>query len=534
MNDSAREMTGSTGTTRTPRVTPRPDESGSESAVTSEKSMDSMERAKLLGYAGDPERTPDIPDDSELREATKTSSQAFWVRYCCLFSVLGTSLALVFVVAAPAWQRWTSSSPKIEWETFPASPNAAGGRAAPSAPLADATTPGKELCNAQAPLNPGEPLRAWQLGPLWRRSCEAKNLGDAQPQERNWCWIGIKQKCHWNLKAHFSWTTLQHMAAEGGAAPPVRDEPFHPLEHPELCDRPENGVARKFTVAENVNARAWFEANVATYVLNLPTDRERWDMVSARLQDLDIKAKRVSGVDMRKPSQLEKAKQEGWVVDAFNFSHAQEVAYLPEQNMGSILGTLGCAAAHFKAQATIIADGIPMGLVIEDDSWLADDFVPRLWSLVLEELPCDWQVVALYSRCPYGKCISPHLARVQPDANEPAWRCRQGVNWGMHAILYRTETLAEVQQLWKQTVFNEEVPHCMDVDVALASISDQVRFYVVPNVQDPGFVKETNHRSARWDINQAAVTVTTSTSTSFVYVPHIKPGEPWPGAWNFG
>merc|ERR1719195_2208506 len=106
----------------------------------------------------------------------------------------------------------------------------------------------------------------------------------------------------------------------------------------------------------------------------------------------------------------------------------------------------------------------------------------------------------------------------------------------MHAVIYRTAALPNVQELWKKVVFNEERPHCMDVDVALASISDRVAFYAVPAVQDPGFVSETNHRSARWEINQAAQSTQTATTTSMYVpaVPSVKPGEPWPGAWNFG
>lgn len=462
------------------------------------------------------------------------------VRHFVLVGVVGVAVAVACLIGAMALRHagGSSSGSHVRWEKIHLGldDQAGGGYLLPggSATVAPQLLKG-DLCNSTAPLPRQEHLlREWKLSPMWRRACEAKNKHDSVPQERNWCWIGIKQECHWNLKAHFSWEELQRKAAESGNAPPVRDEPFHPLEHPEVCDRPENGVSRRFTVEEYRMARDWFKSHVQVYVLNLPTDTERWHMISQRLQALEIEATHIFGVDMRVEGSLDSAKQEGWVPKEFNFTHAQSVAYTPRQNMGSILGTLGCAAAHFKAQDRILSDRVPLGLVMEDDSWPADDFVPRLWRLVREELPCDWNVLALYSRCPYGTCVSPHLARVRPDANEPFWRCRQGVNWGMHAILYRTETLPEVQKIWRKTVFDEERPHCMDVDVALASISDKVGYYAVPNVQEPPFVKETNHRSARWDINQAAVTTTTSTSTSFIYVPRIKPGEPWPGAWNFG
>jgi len=259
-------------------------------------------------------------------------------------------------------------------------------------------------------------------------------------------------------------------------------------------------------------AKQRFETYVAVYVLNLPSDTERWKMISKRLDALQILPIRVEAVDMRLPNAMVAAKTAGWIPDAFNFTHAQSVAYTKKHSMGSMLGTLGCAAAHFKVQAMVLAGKSPLAVVFEDDSWPFDDFVLRLWRLVQEELPCDWQVVALLSRCPYGQCISQHLARVQPDTNEPAWRCRHGVNWGMHAMMYRRETLADLQIPWRQAVFDEERPHCMDVDVALGSISDKVGFYAVPAVQDPGFLWETNHESSRWNINQEAKSTTEAPS----------------------
>jgi GR25 family glycosyltransferase involved in LPS biosynthesis len=388
------------------------------------------------------------------------------------------------------------------------------------------------VCNATAPV-PQVSQHRWALADGWQRSCEQKNAKESYPYERNWCWVGVKQMCHWNLKAHKSWSEFHQMAARDGIAPPVADSNFQPLEHPELCDRPEHGRSRAWTAEENATAREWFRNNVAVYVISLPTSDDRWKMIKGRLESLEIWATRVYGVDMRETKALEKAKRNGFVPQFFNFTRAQDVAYEDKHAMGSILGTLGCAAAHFKVQEEVIAGGSPLAVVMEDDTWPAEDFVQRLWSLVHEELPCDWEVTTLLSRCGYGKCVAKHLMRVQPDINEPAWRCHQGVNWGMHAVLYRTALLAKLQVKWKSVVFDEARPHCMDVDVALASISDQVGYYAVPAVQDPGFVAESNHRSARWDINQAARTSTTQT-TSSLHMPTMKPGEPWPGAWSYG
>jgi len=366
------------------------------------------------------------------------------------------------------------------------------------------------VCSATAAVPHFEPMRNWRLSVAWKRSCEEKNYEMEYPFGRNFCWIGLKKKCHANLKAHYSWVQLQQMAAEDGVTPPGSQ--FFPLEQPDVCDQSIFGMSRNWTETDRSRARDWFENHVKIYVLNLPQYKERWKMISTRLRSLQMGVTRVRGVDMRKPGALQHAKKAGWVPHGFNFTRAQVNAYTWKHQMGSILGTLGCATAHFKAQQKILADGSPLAVVLEDDSWLEDDFVERLWSLVHEELPCDWEVVSLMSRCPYGLCISQHLARIQPDANEPAWGCHHGVNWGMHGVLYRTDTLARVQAKWQHTVFNEERPRCMDVDVALASISDEVAFYAVPSVQDPGFLRERDYGSVRWDINNAATTLSTTTT----------------------
>lgn len=371
--------------------------------------------------------------------------------------------------------------------------------------------PRRGVCNVTARYLKTE-RTSLQISPSWSSTCEHKVLQQFPSQvlstQRNWCWIGLKAECHANLKAHLSWGVLQAMAAEKGQTQPLEDGAVSPLKNPHVCDLPELGRTRQWTISEKTVARKWFGDNVAVYVLSLPGSTERWSQISQRLQDLHIEAVKVQGVDMRIERSLENAKANGWVPEAYNFTRAQGKAYRHKQQMGSILGTLGCASAHFKAQAKVIEDGKPLAVVFEDDSWPVDDFVERLWALVSEELPCDWEVASLYSRCPHGTCISPHLARVQPDTNEDEMLCRHGVNWGMQGMLYRTSHLPALRVKWQSTVFNEDRPHCMDVDVALASMSDQVGFYAVPAAQNPGFLQEANHESARWTINMAAARTT--------------------------
>lgn len=313
--------------------------------------------------------------------------------------------------------------------------------------------------------------------------------------------MGVKDICHQSIHRPQNWAAYRAEASRRGLAPSVQEAPFDGLQNPDLCDQPDIGLPIPYTREEEEKATKWFHENVKVYVVNLKQYVERWKMVSSRLAELGINATRVEGVNMQQQGMLETAKHEGWVPQTFDFSKAQKVAYGPRLKEGSVLGTVGCASAHFKVQEQVMKDGSTLGLVLEDDSYLTDGFAVHLWRIVTTELPCDWDILQLLARCPYGKCVSKHLARIQPDGNEPYWRCHAGVNWGMHAMLYRTSNLPAVQELWKRTVFDEKSPHCLDVDVALASISDRVGYYAVPNSQTPGLVKEMPLGSARASIN---------------------------------
>lgn len=354
------------------------------------------------------------------------------------------------------------------------------------------------FCNPSVSVTgSGWKSRAWDLEDGFKIACKARNrLKDHwkirfDSEDRNWCWVGIKDMCHRSIHRPQNWDAYRDEAFEQGLGPSPLDSPFDPLENPRVCGGAGRDMPTAPTPEEEKKAGEWFEKNVKVYVLSLPKNQNHSSMVSARLQALGIEATRVDGVDMEGPAgMLNKAVNAGWIPKAFNFTAAQKVADGPQFKEGSLLGTLGSASSHFKAQDQVVKDGASLGLVLEDDSYLIDGFVVHLWRIVTTELPCDWDIVQLLARCPYGKCISKHLARIQPDGNEPDWRCHAGVNWGTHAMLYRTSSLPAVQELWQATTFNDKSPHCLDVDVALASISDRVGYYAIPDSQSPGLVKE--------------------------------------------
>eukprot|EP00930_Biecheleria_cincta_P052389 TRINITY_DN3762_c0_g1_i1.p1 TRINITY_DN3762_c0_g1~~TRINITY_DN3762_c0_g1_i1.p1 ORF type:complete len:495 (-),score=88.73 TRINITY_DN3762_c0_g1_i1:315-1751(-) len=348
------------------------------------------------------------------------------------------------------------------------------------------------FCNPEKPVTgSGWNSRAWDLEDGFKLVCEARNRVKDHwkirfsTEDRNWCWVGIKDMCHHSIHRPQNWDVYRDEAFQQSLAPSSSDSPFDPLENPRLCDGT-GGDVPSFSTPEEEEANTWFKKHVKVYVVSLGKSQGNPSEVSTRLLALGIEAIPVDGADMADSGMLEKAKAAGWVPKAFNFTAAQQVADGPQFKEGSMIDTLGSASAHFKAQDQIVKDSAPLGLVLEDDSYLIDGFVSNLWRIVTTELPCDWDILQLSARCPYGKCISQHLARIRPDGNEPDWRCHAGVNLGMSAMLYRRSSLPAVQELWKATSFNEKSPHCLDVDVALASISDRVGYYAIPNTQSLG------------------------------------------------
>jgi len=68
-------------------------------------------------------------------------------------------------------------------------------------------------------------------------------------------------------------------------------------------------------------------------------------------------------------------------------------------------------------------------------------------------------------------------------------------------MLYQKDRLAHVEEKLFNTVWQTEKPACLDIDVALASLSDKIRYYAVPGVQEPGLLTEGSMGSIREEIN---------------------------------
>jgi GR25 family glycosyltransferase involved in LPS biosynthesis len=317
----------------------------------------------------------------------------------------------------------------------------------------------------------------------------------------------VKRIGCYEVNGVLDWRSAQAKAAQQGKAPPPEEVPMEAVRHPEMCERPDLGNSNASTGEEQEAARLWVNSHVAIYIINLDKSKGRWATVSAMLQQHRLNFTRIPGVDLSVPHGMQGAKASGFIPSGFDFELAQRSAKSEYQGMGGILGTVGCAAAHLNAMHVaannyIISPTKQLAVILEDDVDLVWDFAVRLKRLLQTEAPCDWQAISLRSRCPYGVCVSPHLTRVLPDGNEPADRCRHGVNYGFFAMLYRLDTLSVLRdELWT-TVWDAWHPRCLDVDVAFASISDRIAYYAVPFLQAPGFLTEGNHGSSRFTTNQ--------------------------------
>lgn len=385
------------------------------------------------------------------------------------------------------------------------------------------------LCNASAASGAegqfSRPRAFHDIPEEWRQRCEAPEMRPGNEFNwpgRNWCWARAKQNGCYARGALPNWWWAQEWAwkADKKRMPHPDQWWMQGLVNPMLCDVPELGrPAEGVTPQELAAAHVWLEGNLAIYVVNLPSSVQRWEAMKQRLTQLGIDhlAERIDGVDMRKKGALEKAKADGFIPSDFDYDAAwaegERLVQNSEYNFGRALladwigiGTVGCAAAHsfaqLEAERRASAAGKPMALVTEDDVWFQDDFVVKLYRLMTTETPCDWEVVGLFSRCPYGTCVSPHLARVQPDGNEPEENCHGEVQYGMYGMLYRTDRLRRINEKLQRMIWNPKRPGCMPPDVGMSAISDQIAYYTVPGTQTPGLMVEAASSSNRLHMNR--------------------------------
>jgi len=496
---------------------------------------------------GQSDESPDVVDAGAVGaaisgRAAATSSTCGLVT-CATAAVRAGLLVLAIGLATAALAEFARNATLAGWAALPArhgavrTLTAARALTSPLRGHAMQTNSSLELCNSSMPLadlkQKGSP-RAFDLGKYWNDACSRVPANPAwdwkgrdferNDSRLNWCWEWIKQAGCYELMGGagaLTWEDGQRRAASFGFAPYPEVVPMHPLRHPKVCEQYEVHTDLNVSNDDLKAADDWFRAMVNVYVLNLPQDVARWQTISARLDELGLNYSRADGIDMRREGALQKLQDDGLVPSTWNFTTAQAFAHTQFNAMGGIQGTVGCASAHLRAMRTAQdqASGKPLALILEDDVRLADNFTWRLMHLLQHEAPCDWDAISLKSKCPYGDCISQQLTRVWPDGNEPKSRCRHGVNYGFFAMLHRVASLEATRTKLADAVWDDERPHCLDVDVALASLSETIAYYAVPSLQKPGFLTEGALGSSRMSLDAAQVAGTTTTTTTSRHQP---------------
>jgi len=392
----------------------------------------------------------------------------------------------------------------------------------------------KAYCNPSQNLSEPVPAaRRLNATGKWAKDClsiSSDGHWDPQEFERNWCWVEMKKQAgtDWFEKSRYekpsNWWYAQTLAhkLDPPRAPDPWDQVLYPLLDHEICDVLDNGATigwkgddpykKKQAVWDK--AGQWFVENVEVYVINLNTSTERLDAMNLSLGKIGLNFTRLEGVDMRLDNAMQDAKDAGFVPKEYSFDQAhkklkeQFVSTDSWQADGFVdseygMGTVGCTAAHLNAMKTASKGNKSLALILEDDAKVDDAFVLKVYSLLHDEAPCDWQVINLEMFFPYGKCISPHLARVHPDGNEPAFTCGHGASWSFASVLYRVSEMPLVISELEKVVWDLERPACLVHDIAFASLSDRINYYAVPGQQIPGYVTalHVEHDTSRQVIN---------------------------------
>eukprot|EP00928_Gymnodinium_smaydae_P070442 TRINITY_DN5427_c0_g2_i1.p1 TRINITY_DN5427_c0_g2~~TRINITY_DN5427_c0_g2_i1.p1 ORF type:complete len:527 (-),score=105.77 TRINITY_DN5427_c0_g2_i1:77-1657(-) len=415
-------------------------------------------------------------------------------------------------VAVGAWPFSAAPAPAVEAAPMAATPVAATTLAPLDPAEAKLQAAALEhLCNPVAALSGPVHPRKLHITGEWAEKCmNLKHEGIWEPPEewgkRNWCWVYMRTEANAERFKKYlhrkpeNWWGVQAECARHDKAPVPEDQVLYALQHHEICDRPSAGtwdeLRHEHAGVDWDEAGSWFGRNVDVYIINLPTNVARLQRIANRLKELNIDWKHLDGVDMRPPGSLEKAKKDGLVPESYDMDvvHKNLKAQYEQSKSGYAkdaitqigLGTVGCSAAHLRAMRTAARGKKPLALILEDDTNLVDGFLLKLHTLVREELPCDWQAVNLDMYEPYGKCVSPHLLRVQPDGNEPPETCRQGGSWNFGSVLYKVSELDFIADRLSAAVWNVSRPSCLVHDITFASLSDEIVYYAVPAQQYPG------------------------------------------------
>jgi len=121
------------------------------------------------------------------------------------------------------------------------------------------------------------------------------------------------------------------------------------------------------------------------WVISLPRATARRRSVTESLAKLGLAAELVDGVD-------------GWELVDHNLRRYSRRRAIFEIGRQLTRGELGCALAHLQIYEHMVAEHVPMAVVMEDDVQPTTDL--RVVLAAAETFPSDWDVVTLHSLFP--------------------------------------------------------------------------------------------------------------------------------------
>lgn len=136
------------------------------------------------------------------------------------------------------------------------------------------------------------------------------------------------------------------------------------------------------------------------FVINLDRNRERLESVSGRLAERGVTFERFPAVDGRALDPAERRRCYSPVRTAFVRGH------------GLLSGELGCALSHLGVYRKMVADGLDIACVLEDDAFPEPDFVTALARLE-NELDVRRAQVVLLAPTSYHSEPSPSVPGLQ-------------------------------------------------------------------------------------------------------------------------
>ncbi len=149
-----------------------------------------------------------------------------------------------------------------------------------------------------------------------------------------------------------------------------------------------NFILYKNLVSKSVNSKTAECFEFPAFVINLKRCVERKKYIASHLSTLGISHTIVDAIDGYSLSYTELLRQKKYDDNISNDTFNRSLT-LPE---------IGCALSHLSIYQTIVREGIPISLVIEDDAYFFENSTTAI-RVIMQQAPEDWGIIQLRCDC---------------------------------------------------------------------------------------------------------------------------------------